>query len=123
MPGTTRPRNEWTRSKGKLVPTRYVKFPTMDEWLTAKKIMLERSTWAIRDRLAQRVWHTDKAKNYAYADSILRQAKIDGNKKFRDLTEPQKDMLMMKQIQKESSGLYKELIARNITPIASNIVS
>lgn len=119
--GTPRPKRERIKKNGELIPTYYVKFLTMDDGLRAKKIMLERSTTSIRNRLAKRVWHTDQASNYRYADGILRDAWIDGNKRFSELSESQKDMLMMKQIKQESGGLYKELLARNVTPIASNI--
>ena len=110
--GSKRPSNEWGN---------YVKFATMDEWIRAKKIVLMKWNMVIRERLAKRVGHKDMASNYKYADWILKAARIDGSKRFSELTESEMDALMMKQIKQESSGLYKELLARNVTPIADNI--
>lgn len=110
--GSKRPSNEWGN---------YVKFLTMDEWIRAKKIVLMKWNMVIRERLAKRVWHKDMASNYKYADWILKAAWVDGSKRFSELTEREMDALMMKQIKQESSGLYKELLARNVRPIASNI--
>lgn len=110
--GSKRPSNEWGN---------YVKFATMDEWIRAKKIVLMKWNMVIRERLAKRVWHTDMASNYRYADWILKAAWVDGSKRFSELTDSEMDALMMKQIKQESSGLYKELLARNVSPIADNI--
>ncbi len=110
--GSKRPSNEWGN---------YVKFLTMDEWIRAKKIVLMKWNMVIRERLAKWVWHKDIASNYRYADSILKEAGIDGSKRFSELSDREMDALMMKQIKQESSGLYKELMVRNVRPIASNI--
>lgn len=110
--GSKRPSKEWGN---------YVKFLTMDEWIRAKKIVLMKWNLVVRDRLAKWVWHADKDSNYRYADWILKAAWIDWSKRFSELSDREMDELMMQQIKQESSGLYKELVARNVSPIASNI--
>lgn len=110
--GSKRPSNEWWN---------YVKFNTMDDWIRAKIIGLKKWNKIVRERLAKRVWHKDMAMNYKYADWIIKDAWIDWNKKFSELSDAEMDRLAMKQIKQESRGLYDELIAKHVTPIASNI--
>lgn len=107
-----RPRNEWWH---------YVKFATMDEWLKAKKIVLVKWNLVIRERLAKRVGTKNTKSNYEYADKIIAAAHVDWSKRFNDLSDDEMDRLMMMQIRQESGGLYKELVARNVSPIEDNI--
>lgn len=108
--GTPRPSKEWGN---------YVKFETMEEWIHAYWLALSRNNDVIADRLKSWVWWSAWHREQ-YVQNIMKTAfwaewMSIRNKKFNDLTEREKDQLLMAQLKQESSSLYALLQQKWVT--------
>ena len=108
--GTPRPSKEWGN---------YVKFETMEEGIHAYWLALSRNNDVISDRLKAWVWWSAWHRE-EYVQNIMKTAfwaewVSIKNKKFNELTEREKDQLLMAQLKQESGSLYELLQQKGIT--------
>lgn len=94
---TARPSSEWGN---------YVKFATIEDGMKAYQIALTQRWDDVYSRLKQWVW-TSNWDNYA--TQIMNEAWITKWTKFSELSPEQTNKIMMAQLKRESSGMYKYL--------------
>ncbi len=109
---TPRPKSEWGKDEywERTIPTFYIKFSTIEEWLKAYQIAFTQAwTEDIYSRLLQwKSWNlyaidTDTT---SYASSILENSCLSIWDKFSDLNDSQKNNLFLAHLQRESPALY-----------------
>lgn len=95
--GTARPSAEWNN---------YIKFATVEDWLTAYQIALTQRWDDVNSRLQAWVWTSEWP---TYAANLMAESWIPDWAKFSEITDEQLNQLMYHQLKKESPWYLEEI--------------